>query len=59
VIKEPLGGAHLDPEESAKNIKAVVKKYFIELMKLSKDELVEMRYKKFRSMGQFEEGDEN
>jgi acetyl-CoA carboxylase carboxyl transferase subunit alpha len=59
VIKEPLGGAHLDPEEAAKNIKAVVKKYFIELMKIPKDELIEKRYRKFRAMGQFEEGDEN
>jgi acetyl-CoA carboxylase carboxyl transferase subunit alpha len=59
VIKEPLGGAHLDPEETAKNIKSAVKRYFIELMKIPKDELLQMRYKKFRSMGQFEEGDEN
>jgi acetyl-CoA carboxylase carboxyl transferase subunit alpha len=59
VIKEPLGGAHLDPEEAAKTVKAVVKKYFVELMKVPKDELVGMRYKKFRAMGQFEELDEN
>jgi acetyl-CoA carboxylase carboxyl transferase subunit alpha len=59
VIKEPLGGAHVDPQETAKNIKAVVKKYFIELMKLPKDELVSLRYEKFRSMGKFEEKDED
>lgn len=55
VIKEPLGGAHHDPEVAAKNIKSTVKKFFIELMKLPKDELVELRYKKFRAMGRFEE----
>ncbi len=56
VIKEPLGGAHVDPEEAAKNIKNVVKKYFIELMKLPKEELVRLRYEKFRQMGEFQEG---
>lgn len=58
VIKEPLGGAHLDPEEAAKNIKTAVKKYFIELMKLPKDELIQLRYQKFRVMGEFQEGHE-
>ncbi|MFA5039419.1 MAG: acetyl-CoA carboxylase carboxyltransferase subunit alpha [Candidatus Omnitrophota bacterium] len=51
VIKEPLGGAHHNPEEAAKSIKAAAKKYFIELMKLSKDELIQQRYDKFRKMG--------
>jgi len=55
VIKEPLGGAHVDPQEAAKNIKSAVKKYFIELMKIPRDELVNLRYNKFRSMGRFEE----
>ena len=59
VIKEPLGGAHLDPEEAAKNIKASVKKYFIELMKIPVDELVTLRYKKFRAMGEFAETNES
>lgn len=59
VIKEPLGGAHLDPEEAAKNIKASVKKYFIELMKIPVDELVSLRYKKFRAMGEFTETHES
>ncbi|HQP91798.1 MAG TPA: acetyl-CoA carboxylase carboxyl transferase subunit alpha, partial [Candidatus Omnitrophota bacterium] len=55
VIKEPLGGAHANPDETAKNIKASVKKHFIELLKLDKNDLVELRYKKFRKMGEFEE----
>jgi acetyl-CoA carboxylase carboxyl transferase subunit alpha len=59
VIKEPLGGAHVNPEEAANNIKASVKKYFIELMKVPKDELLVARYNKFRSMGPFEETNEN
>ena len=55
VIKEPLGGAHVDPEEAAKNIKASVKKYLVELLRIPKDELCVLRYKKFRVMGSFEE----
>jgi acetyl-CoA carboxylase carboxyl transferase subunit alpha len=55
VIKEPLGGAHVDPEEAAKNIKASVKKNFVELLKIPKDELCALRYKKFRAMGSLEE----
>lgn len=55
VIKEPLGGAHVDPEEAAKNIKASAKKNLIELMKIPLDELIDLRYKKFRNMGKFEE----
>lgn len=55
VIKEPLGGAHVDPEEAAKNVKASVKKHLVELLKVPKDELCALRYKKFRAMGSFEE----
>jgi len=55
IIKEPLGGAHADPEEAARSIKAVVKKYFIELLKVPREELVAQRYEKFRAMGVFEE----
>ncbi len=55
VIKEPLGGAHVDPDETAKNIKASVKKHFVELLKVPKDLLVQARYEKFRNIGKFEE----
>lgn len=56
VIKEPLGGAHRDYEETAKNIKAVIKKHVAELKDIPKDKLVEQRYEKFRKMGVFSEG---
>lgn len=55
VIKEPLGGAHVDPDEAAKNIKSAVKKHLVELMKMGKEDLVRARYEKFRKMGKFEE----
>ncbi len=56
VIKEPLGGAHRDPEQAAKNIKAVIKKYLAELKNIPKEKLIEQRYGKFRKMGVFSEG---
>ena len=55
VIKEPLRGAHSDPEEAAKNVKVCAKKYLIELLRLSPEELVKQRYDKFRKMGHFVE----
>lgn len=55
IIKEPAGGAHSSAEQTAKNIKAALLRNLEELYKLSKTELVENRYKKFRSMGIFEE----
>lgn len=59
IIKEPLGGAHRDPEMTANNIKKKIIKYLQELGGLSKKELVEKRYEKFRKIGVFEEGEQS
>jgi acetyl-CoA carboxylase carboxyl transferase subunit alpha len=56
IIKEPLGGAHRDPEMTAHNIKNKIVKYLSEFEKLSKKELLEQRYEKFRKIGIFTEG---
>ncbi len=55
IIPEPLGGAHRNTEVTAKNIKASLTKYLDELEKLPIPELLDKRYNKFRSMGQFQE----
>ena len=55
IIKEPLGGAHRNPQEAAENIKQAIKKDLSDLKRLSKDKLVELRYGKFRSIGVFKE----
>lgn len=55
IIKEPLGGAHRNPQEVAANIKSAIKKDLDSLKKISKAKLIEMRYEKFRSMGVFSE----
>lgn len=51
VIPEPLGGAHRDAQKAALNIKEAILRNFKELEPLDKEELLKLRYKKFRSMG--------
>ncbi len=55
MIKEPLGGAHRNPQETAENIKVAIKKDLEILKKIPKNKLVDMRYEKFRAMGVFTE----
>ena len=51
VIPEPLGGAHRNPEKTAQNIKDILIKETKVLKNLKREELLEARYNKFRSMG--------
>ena len=55
VIREPLGGAHRDFENTAKAVHEAIEKYLKELSEFSKKELLEKRYEKFRKLGAFEE----
>ena len=55
VIKEPLGGAHRNPEQAMKNVKASMIKNLKEVSALDKDEIVKARYEKFRKIGIFNE----
>ena len=55
VIPEPLGGAHNNPREAAANIKKYLKKHLNELKSLTREELVEQRYQKFRAMSRVKE----
>ena len=50
-IPEPLGGAHRDPEKAAQALKKVIKKALKELKSIPKEELLKLRYEKFRKMG--------
>lgn len=51
VIKEPNGGAHVDPNLMATNIKSELIKEISKLKKNDIDKLLNQRYLKFRSMG--------
>jgi acetyl-CoA carboxylase carboxyl transferase subunit alpha len=55
VVPEPLGGAHADPEETAKRVGRTLEEALSELRKKSPEQLLEARYKKFRALGVFEE----
>ncbi len=50
VVSEPLGGAHNDVVTACVNLKEQLKHHLDELQKLTPEELVEQRYKKFRAM---------
>jgi acetyl-CoA carboxylase carboxyl transferase subunit alpha len=56
IIPEPRGGAHRDPEATAQSVGDVVAKALGELEKRSPEQLLEGRYRKFRSLGVFQEG---
>lgn len=52
VIKEPVGGAHVDYDVTAKNFKDAILGEIAELSKLSDDELKNQRYDRFRKLGE-------
>ncbi len=54
MIKEPLGGAHLDPKEAFSNVKSFIKEQWNGLKTVPIDLLLENRYQKFRKMGKFD-----
>ena len=54
VIKEPLGGAHRDPEAAAESLRVGITNALAQLTPLSTDELLTRRAKRLRGMGRFE-----
>jgi acetyl-CoA carboxylase carboxyl transferase subunit alpha len=62
IIPEPKGGAHRDVAMQAEKIKRVLWTHLQELLKLTENEIIEDRYRKFRAIGQFttiQEGNPN
>lgn len=55
IIPEPKGGAHTNWEEISQNIKNKIESELKELKQLSAEELIENRFKKFMSMGFYQE----
>jgi len=54
IIKEPVGGAHSNPEEMAKLLKKQIKKALSELVDMNPDERIEARINKFANMGVYD-----
>jgi len=51
IIKEPLGGAHNDPEATYKTVRTEIRKMIKELKELNTEQLVNSRIDKFSNMG--------
>jgi acetyl-CoA carboxylase carboxyl transferase subunit alpha len=53
LIPEPLGGAHHNHRATADNLKATLLRQLADIKRFPVDELLEMRYQKFRNIGKF------
>jgi len=56
IIPEPLGGAHIRPDEAFENVKQAILSHLSQLKQLNTDEMVRQRIAKFCSMGVVMEG---
>jgi len=54
IIKEPLGGAHTFPEDTAKAVKRYIVKAISEIKQLSTDEMIAQRIEKYSKMGEYD-----
>jgi len=55
IIKEPAGGAHKNVDETAENIKKALEEIIPKLCENEIEELLNKRYSKFRSFGEYKE----
>ncbi len=58
IIKEPLGGAHKDPEKMAKTLKAHIIKQLKEVMEFDTETLLAKRIERYKNIGEFDEVEE-
>jgi hypothetical protein len=55
VVPEPVGGAHVDPVETARRLKSVIIEELDRLIPIPLDDLVDARYRRYRSLGAYTE----
>jgi acetyl-CoA carboxylase carboxyl transferase subunit alpha len=53
IVKEPIGGAHCDQKGMVASLKEAMDRHFQEIEKIGIEDLLKMRYEKFRRMGKF------
>jgi len=53
IIPEPLGGAHRDPQTTARNLESYLSDTLDELTAIPTDRLLEARYQRYRRLGVF------
>ncbi|MBX5439829.1 MAG: acetyl-CoA carboxylase carboxyl transferase subunit alpha, partial [Thermoflavifilum sp.] len=56
IIPEPLGGAHVNPDEMAETLKGWILRAIDELEEIAPEERIRQRIEKFSRMGVFKEG---
>jgi len=55
IIPEPLGGAHRDPQRTAREVESYLTDMLDQLTSIETDELLERRYQRYRNLGVYEE----
>ena len=55
VVEEPIGGAHRDPRRASELLKEAITRNLGEVRSMEPDELVKLRYEKFRKLGMFDQ----
>jgi len=55
VVREPLGGAHRNPQSMAVRLKAVLLNQLDELQAMPISDLLERRYQRLRNYGAYQE----
>ncbi len=53
IVREPLGGAHMQPKKMYRIMRRYLRKALKDIINIPIQELVELRHKKFYSMGKF------
>ncbi len=53
IIKEPIGGAHIDPEKMAKTLRIHMKNELTALMEMSVEDRIDKRLEKYNKIGEF------
>ena len=54
IVKEPLGGAHTDPEKMAKTLKSHIKAELVSLINMDPEERITQRIEKYSKMGRYD-----
>jgi acetyl-CoA carboxylase carboxyl transferase subunit alpha len=57
IIPEPLGGAHTDHAQAARNVGEAIRRHLAQLRQLSPEQIVADRYRKYRAIGVFTSDD--
>ena len=55
VIPEQLGGAHNDPAQATAALKYALQKHLNDLVGLETEKLLDLRYERYRVLGQYRE----